>query len=1022
MNISDVFIKRPVMTTLIVCGLILLGVIGYFSMPVSALPNVDFPTIQVTANLAGASPETMAAAIATPLENNFGTIPGVNTMTSSSTLGKSQITLQFDLSRNIDGAAQDVQAALTQTQKQLPVSMQTPPSYKKVNPASSPILLLALSSDVIPMVSVDKYAELRLAQQISMISGVAQVDVKGSQIFAVRIQANPLVMAGLNLSFDQLSNAIVDANVNLPTGTIIGPKQIQTVTVNGQLFNAAEYQPLIIAYRNGVPIRLNQVAQVIDSVANNQGASWLNHKRAIVLSIMRQPGVNTIQVVDAIEALLPKFQQQLPAKIKLTQFFDGSQSIRSSVHEVQWNLVSASVLVILVIFLFLKNITVTLIPSVVLPVTIIGTFAFMSFQGFSIDNISLMGLALSVGFFVDDAIVMLENIMRHLEAGLSPLEAALKGAKEISFTIVSMTLSLVAVFIPLLFMPGLLGRLLHEFAVTVAIAILLSASISLTLTPMMASRTIRLNIMHNRVLDSFERYFGVWRTLYQRGLRYCLAHQKIVLSGWLSTMVLTVLLFIITPKGFIPAEDTGMLTGTIDVALDTSFLAMSQLTQQVSRVLQQNPSVASVISAISNGNSGRLNIRLKPSDQRPKASVVIDQLRAETKNIPGVNVYLQETPAIVIGGRPAKSDYQLTLQGADLPSLFKTSEQLLAKLKTLSDIRDANSDLLMTNPQVVVDIDRDKAASLHVSMLAIQNTLASALSAGQISTIYAPDNQYDVILEVAPEFQQSMDVLKQLYVANSMGGLVPLSALATFSQNVGPQAINHQNQLPAVTLSFNVKSGVSLGTAVAAATTLVTQSHLPSSIAASFQGNAQAFLESLQGFGTLIALAIMMIYIILGVLYESFIHPLTILSTLPTAGVGALLILVITQVPLDIYGFIGLLMLIGIVKKNAIMMIDFALDAQRNDGLDPREAIYQACMIRFRPIMMTTFAAFMGALPIAFALGAGADARRALGLTVLGGLLTSQLLTLFITPVIYLLMERWRTHAIAWWKPLRASV
>lgn len=1006
MNISALFIKRPVMTLLVVFGLVLFGVMGYRSMPVSDLPNVDFPTIQVTASLPGASPDTMASAVATPLENNFGSIQGVSNMTSSSTLGQTQITLQFDLDRSIDAAAQDVAAAIAQTQKKLPASMQTPPSYKKVNPAGSPILYLSMSSAVLPMVEVDKYAELRLAQQLSMIAGVAQVDIYGSQKFAVRVQVNPMAMANLKLSFDQMTSAIANNNVNLPTGSIIGPKQSQAVSVAGQLYKATDYEPLIIAYRNGVPIRLGSVAHVIDSVQNNQGASWLNGQRAITLAIRRQPGVNTIEVIDHIHALLPAFKQQLPAEMRLTEFFDGSRSIRASVAEVQWNLISAAVLVILVIFLFLKNVMATLIPGVVLPVTIIGTFAFMACLGFSIDNISLMGLALSVGFFVDDAIVMLENIMRHLEEGMSPIQAALTGSREISFTIVSMTLSLVAVFIPLLFMPGLLGRLLHEFACTVVLAILISAFISLTLTPMMASRMLRLQEVNHWLLRGFERWFASWLIGYERLLHWCFKHKLYVLWSWVATIALTALLFVVTPKGFIPTEDVGLLMGSIDVSLDSSFMQTSQLVQQVSEVIRHNPAVAAVSSYVMNGNSARLNIRLKPLAERVSATTVITQLRAVLSNVAGVKVYLQEPPSLVIGGRATKSEYQLTLQGADLPELFHWSDQLLQKIKALSIIRDSNSDLQMDNPQWTVEVDRDKAASLQVSMLSIENTLASALGAQQISTIYASDNQYEVILEVAPEFQQSEQVLNQLYVASDTGQLVPLNAMAHFKREVGPQSINHQNQLPSVTLSFNVNPGVSLGAAIEQVNQVLKQSQMPSSISSSFQGNAQAFLDSLQGFGILIFLAIIVIYIILGILYESFIHPLTILSTLPAAGVGALLILIVCRVPLDIYGFIGLLMLVGIVKKNAIMMIDFALHAQRGEHMRPEDAIFKACLIRFRPIMMTTFAAFMGAIPIACAFGAGAEARRALGLTVVGGLLSSQLLTLFVTPIIYLYLER----------------
>lgn len=1006
MNISALFIKRPVMTLLLVFGLVLFGIIGYRAMPVSDLPNVDFPTIQVTANLPGASPETMASAVATPLENNFGSIQGVSNMTSSSTLGQTQITLQFDLDRSIDAAAQDVAAAIAQTQKKLPTSMQTPPSYRKVNPAGSPILYLSMSSDVLPMVEVDKYAELRLAQQLSMISGVAQVDIYGSQKFAVRIQVNPMAMANLKLSFDQMADAIANNNVNLPTGSIIGPKQTQTVTVDGQLYKAADYEPLIIAYRNGLPIRLGSVAHVIDSVENNQGASWLNDHRSITLAVRRQPGVNTIEVIDRIRALLPAFKQQLPAEMHLTEFFDGSQSIRASVAEVQWNLISAAILVILVIFLFLKNVMATLIPSVVLPVTIIGTFAFMAGLGFSIDNISLMGLALSVGFFVDDAIVMLENIMRHLEEGMSPLQAALTGSREISFTIVSMTLSLVAVFIPLLFMPGLLGRLLHEFAWTVVLAILISAFVSLTLTPMMASRVIRLQTVNHWLLKGFERWFASWLASYERLLQWCFSHKSLVVWGWIATIALTAVLFVLTPKGFIPTEDISFLSGTIEVSLDSSFAQTSQLTQRVSETIRRNPAVAAVNSYVSNGNTARLNIRLKPLNERDSATKVITQLRGALSDIAGVKVYLQAPPSLVIGGRASKSEYQLTLQGADLPELFHWSDQLLHKIKTLSIIRDSNSDLQMDNPQWTVQVDRDKAASMQVSILSIENTLASALGAQQVSTIYATDNQYQVILEVAPEFQQSEQVLNQLYVASDAGQLVPLNAIAHFKREVGPQSINHQNQLTAVTLSFNVNPGISLGAAIDQVNQVLKDSQMPSSISASFQGNAQAFLDSLKGFGILIFLAIVVIYIILGVLYESFIHPLTILSTLPAAGVGALLMLIVCRVPLDIYGFIGLLMLVGIVKKNAIMMIDFALHAQRTLHLSPEEAIYKACLIRFRPIMMTTFAAFMGAIPIACAIGAGSETRRSLGLTVVGGLLSSQLLTLFVTPIIYLYLEK----------------
>ncbi len=1004
MNISVPFIYRPVMTVLLMLGLLLFGVLGYFSMPVSDLPNVDFPTIQVSANLSGASPETMASAVAQPLENNFAAIPGLDSMTSTSSLGETQITLQFALNRDIDGAAQDVQAAISQTQKKLPTQMDTPPTYKKVNPADAPILYLALSSDILPMSQVDEYAENTVADRLSMLSGVAQVNVYGSQKYAVRIQVDPQSLAAHQLSFDQIATAVQNANVNLPTGILDGEQQLRTLKVKGQLYSASEYQPIIVTYQNGQAMRLDTVAHVIDSVENDQVASWLNQKRAVVLAIQRQPGTNTLEVIDNIKKVLPQFRAILPKSVKLSLVYDRSQSIRASVHEVQSNLLMASILVVLVIFLFLKNLSATLIPAVVLPVTIIGTFALMAWLNFGIDNISLMGLTLAVGFFVDDAIVMLENILRHLEEGKSAFQAALEGSKEIGFTIVSMTLSLAAAFIPLVFMPGLLGRLLHEFSVTLLISIIISAGVSLTLTPMMASRILKIKKVQSGFLMRFDRWFANLHARYKQYLHWCLEHQKFLLWMWLGTLFLTFILFWFVPKGFIPQEDTGMFFGSTEASLDTSFNAMVQMQQQVSDILQKDPAVDAVVSVVNNHNTGRIIVRLKPREDREAWHKTLDRLRRESNVVPGIKTYLQAMAAITVGGKSTKSQYQYTLQSANFDELLKYGDQLYQRLRAVPELIDVSTDAEMTSPQLEVTIDRDKAASMHLSMYAIENTLSNALGSQQISTIYTQKDQFQVILEVAPQFQQSAEMVKQIYVESDDDHLIPLGALATFQNTVGPEVINHQNQTPSVTISFNIKSSASLGDAVEAVQNVVKNMNMPDDITTSFQGSAKAFQDSLKGFGILIFLAIAVIYILLGILYESFIHPMTILSSLPTASIGALLTLIVTQSSLDIYGFIGLLMLIGIVKKNAIIMIDFAVTAQRK-GMLPKQAIYEACIVRFRPIMMTTFAAFMGALPIVFAMGAGGEARRSLGLAVAGGLLTSQVLTLFSTPVIYLYLQ-----------------
>ncbi len=1030
MNLSKLFIERPVTTTLIMLGIAIFGAMAYRVLPVSDLPNVDFPTIQVSAGLPGANPETMASAVALPLEKQFANIAGVASINSTNYPGNTSITVQFDLGRNIDAAAQDVQSMIAKAARQLPPQMPAPPSLQKVNPADQPVLILGVNSPTLPMFAVDEYAQT-VAQRISMVSGVAQVGFGGSQKYAVRIDVDPRQLAAHDIGIDEVAKAITGANSNLPTGTIYGAQQTYSVQTDGQLLTASAYGPTVIAYRQGRPVRLEQIAHVYDGVENDKMAAWSQSQhaplaRTMVLTIQKQPGTNTVAVVDAVKQLLPTLRTQLPASVSLTVRHDRSENIRASVRDVKFTLLLTICLVVMVIFLFLRNVSATLIPSLALPASIFATFATMYMLSYSLDNLSLMALTLSVGFVVDDAIVMLENIVRHMEMGKDPRTAAFDGSKEVAFTILSMTLSLAAVFIPVLFMGGMVGRLLHEFAVTIGVAILVSGFVSISLTPMMCSRFLKppQATKHGRLFNAFERIFDWSLTAYDWTLQQSLRFKGVTMVTSLLLIAVTVYLFTKIPKGFLPSEDVGRFQIVVEAEPGITYDQMVRRLFEVASIVGTEPEVQA-FDAIVGFNSGTLNqgrfpVFLKPRAERTQnVDAVIAKLRPKLTSVMGLRVFLTNPPLVNVGSMQTRSVYQFTLQDTDTETLYRAAPILEEKLRRLPGLEDVTSDLQVKNPQVSIKLHRDKIAALGLTVDQVETALYNAYGTRQVSTIYAPNNQYQVIMQVAPQFQSDPAALSMLHVRTPEGRLAPINTLATFGTGIAPLAVNHVGQLPAVTISFNLKPGTALGDAIARVEEEAART-LPATVSTSFQGAAQMFQDSLRGLGLILLMAIVVIYIVLGILYESFTQPFTILSGLPSAGLGALLTLMIFRTELNIYAFVGVIMLVGLVKKNGIMMVDFAVAAQRQEGKTPAEAIREACLVRFRPIMMTTMAALVGTLPIALGYGAGGESRRPLGLAVVGGLLVSQLLTLYITPVYYVYIENARLWLVGR-QPTRAT-